>query len=133
MIIDRISVTTKYDTKGNLSILEGGRDIPFQIKRIFYIWNNTANYPRGGHAHKQLYQAFIAIHGSCNLSVDDGCEKIEQVLDNPSSCIVIPPGLWCDINNFSSDCALLVLASEYYNEDDYIRDYPTFLDYAIHK
>ena len=125
-----IQINTKIDIRGNLSIIEGMRDLPFEIKRIYYIWNNLDNSPRGGHAHRELYQAFIAMHGSCRLLIDDGREKKDFILNDPSSCLIMPPGLWREIYEFSNECALLILASDYYEESDYIRNYLDFVEYT---
>ena len=121
---------TIYDPRGNLSVLESMEDLPFAFQRIFYIWNNLQNHPRGGHAHKNLYQALIAVHGSCKLIVDDGRSREEFVLNNAGECIIIPPGIWGEQIEFSEDCVLLVIASEHYNEADYIRDYQEYLLYV---
>ncbi len=130
MNIQTVKINTKVDPRGNLSIVESNRDIPFEIKRIFYIWDNTCNHPRGGHAHKNLYQGLIAINGNCCVSVDDGQQKEVYSLNSPSECLIIRPGLWGEQYDFSRDCVLLVLASEYYEESDYIRDYKEFLEYV---
>ena len=125
-----ISHKTIYDPRGNLSVLESVGNLPFTIKRIFYIWNNLRNHPRGGHAHKGLYQALIAIHGSCKLIVDDGHSRAEHVLNDAGKCIIVPPGIWGEQVEFSKDCVLLVIASEHYDESDYIRDYQEYLSYV---
>jgi hypothetical protein len=130
MKIEINKVNTKFDTRGNLSIIEGERDLPFVIKRIFYIWDNAESYPRGGHAHKELYQSFICVHGDCMLKVTNGKETREVALDTPMYCVTVPPGLWVDIEDFSRDCVLMVLTSEFYNEDDYIRDFTEYLCYV---
>lgn len=111
-------------------MLEGAKDIPFEIKRIFYIWNNVGCCNRGGHAHKELYQAFIAVSGSCRLLLDDVFEKKEHILNDPSSCIIISPKIWVDISEFSENCILLILASDYFEETDYIRNYQEYIDYV---
>jgi hypothetical protein len=123
-------VNTRFDTRGNLSIIEAERDIPFAIKRVFYIWENTENYPRGGHAHKELFQAFVCMRGESRLKITDGKETREIVLDTPIYCVTVAPGLWVDIDGFSRDCVLMVLASETYDESDYIRDYDEYLKYV---
>lgn len=130
MNLQIFKIRTLQDIRGNLSIIEASRDIPFSIKRVYYIWENLINYPRGGHAHKQLYQALIAVHGSCMLTVDDGKEKQDFILQNADECLLIPPGLWRDMKDFSKDCVLLVLASEHYEESDYIRNYYKYLEYV---
>lgn len=125
-----IDIKTITDTSGNLSVIESGIDLPIVIKRFFYIWKTHTNLPRGGHAHKELIQCFIAMNGSCNLTFDNGLFKKSFVVDNPSKCLVVQPGHWLDISNFSDDCVLMILASDHYNEDDYIRNYDEFLKYV---
>lgn len=125
-----VDVKTIVDESGKLSIIESGTDLPIVINRFFYIWETVANLPRGGHAHKELVQCFIAMHGSCNLAFDNGHDKISIVVDNPSKCLVVQPGYWLDISDFSDECVLMILASEHYREDDYIRDYNEFQKYA---
>ncbi len=124
-----VSVKTIIDTRGNLSVIEGGKDLPFDIKRVFYIWNNQENSPRGGHAHKNLYQAFIAINGKCKIELNDNKETATYELSEPNRCILIPPLIWCDIYDFSWDCVLLAIVSDYYDESDYIRDYDEYIKY----
>ncbi len=119
-----------FDTRGNLSIIEGERDLPFEIKRIFYIWENTESHKRGGHAHKKLYQSFICVHGECQLKVTNGSETREIMLDTPIYNVTVAPGLWVDIEGFSTDCVLMVLTSDFFDESDYIRDYNEYLEYV---
>ncbi len=123
-------VSTIFDERGNLSVIEGIRDIPFEIKRVYYIWANTENHQRGSHAHKSLEQVFVAMHGSCKITIDDGCHKELFELYSPASYLLLKSGYWREISDFSKDCVLLVLASEYYDESDYIRDYDEFLKYV---
>ncbi|MDD3563422.1 MAG: FdtA/QdtA family cupin domain-containing protein [Candidatus Cloacimonetes bacterium] len=128
--INMISLKTIGDTSGNISILESGIDLPFDIKRIFYIWNTKTSLPRGGHAHKELIQCFIAMHGNCDLIFKNGNSEQLYHMKDASKCLIAPPGYWLDIANFSADCVLLVIASEYYDEQDYIRNYKEFLEYV---
>ncbi|MDD3460329.1 MAG: FdtA/QdtA family cupin domain-containing protein [Mesotoga sp.] len=129
MIPSIISTVTKYDKRGNLSIIEAEKDIPFEIKRVYYIWDNKDNLPRGGHAHKELWEAMIALHGACKIKIDDGKSKVDYILSKPDKVLIFPPGYWRDLVAFADDCVLLVLASEYYDESDYIRDYEEYLKY----
>jgi len=124
-------MSTKKDSRGCLSIIEGMKDIPFEIKRIYYIHSlkETDSLIRGQHAHKELQQFFIAIHGEFDIEIDDGHEKNCYHLDNPTIGYYLKPGYWRDLTNFSSDAVCLVLASDYYHESDYIRDYQEFLDW----
>ncbi|GAB1468081.1 FdtA/QdtA family cupin domain-containing protein [Candidatus Cloacimonadota bacterium] len=130
MNIEINTANTIFDHRGNLSIIEGERDLPFIIKRVFYIWANQDGHPRGGHAHRALFQSFISVHGECTLKITNGRETREITLDSPVYCATVPPGLWVDIDNFSADCVLMVLTSEFYDESDYIRDYDEYLSYV---
>jgi len=130
MNISLIDITTKYDKRGNLSIIEAQKDIPFEIKRVYYIWGNKDNLPRGGHAHKELWQAIIAMHGSCKIKIYDGKSTNDYILNKPDNVLIFPPGYWRDLVAFEDDCVLLVLASDYYNESDYIRDYDEYIKYV---
>jgi len=133
MNISLIDITTKYDKRGNLSIIEAQKDIPFEIKRVYYIWGNKDNLPRGGHAHKELWQAIIAMHGSCKIKIYDGKSTNDYILNKPDNVLIFPPGYWRDLVAFADDCVLLVLASDYYNESDYIRDYDEYIKYVQDK
>ena len=131
--INTIDVKTIADKSGNISILESGIDLPFEIKRIYYIWNTHNGLPRGSHAHKELRQAFIAVHGSCELVFNDSIEEQRFLLNDASQCLVVAPGYWRDIEKFSEDCVLMVLASEHYDEKDYIRNYDEYIAYVREK
>jgi dTDP-4-dehydrorhamnose 3,5-epimerase-like enzyme len=108
--------------------LEENKNIPFEIKRVYYIFNTQEGVRRGFHAHKNLEQVLVCINGSCNILLDDGKEKIVIKLDNRNEGIHIKKKIWREMSNFSADCVLLVLASEHYDEEDYIRDYEKFLN-----
>lgn len=133
MNIEWIDIRTIPDISGNLSIIESAMDLHFEIRRIFYIWNTHNGLPRGSHAHKELYQAFIAVHGSCELLINDTIEELRISMNDASKCLIVSPGYWCDIENFSEDCVLMVLASEHYDENDYIRDYEEYCRYVRSK
>jgi len=115
---------------GALYIAEARKSVPFDIKRIYYI-NNLANPKaiRGKHAHKKLEQWIFCINGRFTLKLDDGTRKQKIVLDDPSCGIRLGPKLWHTMTDFSKDCVILVLANDYFDEDDYIRDYDEFLKY----
>lgn len=116
------------DHKGSLVALEKGDDFPFEIKRVYYIWGTSKDVVRGHHAHRNLEQVIVCTSGSCDFILDDGsCRKIYH-LDSPSQGLHIKNNVWREFTNFSSDCVVMVLASEHYNEADYIRDYNEFLD-----
>ena len=115
------------DERGSLIALEEERNIPFEIKRVYYMFNTKKNVKRGMHAHKKLKQVVIAIQGSCRFILDDGKEKIDILLDNPSQGLLIDSCIWREMYQFSSDCVLMVLANNHYDENDYIRNYEDFL------
>ncbi|MCZ8531809.1 sugar 3,4-ketoisomerase [Psychrobacillus psychrodurans] len=114
------------DKRGSLVSLESNRNIPFDIKRLYYIYG-TSDQPRGFHAHKALRQVLICVKGSCKILLDDGIEKRVYELNLPNKGILVEKMVWREMYDFSEDCVLLVLASEYYDEKDYIRDYSDFL------
>lgn len=125
----RILDIRKYtDTRGYLSVIEGGEDIPFEIKRIYYLYM-VPEAARGAHAHKQLQQLMVATSGSVHVTLDDGKTKKTFVLDKPWKGLLVVPGLWRDLDNFSGGTVCMVLASQKYEDEDYIRDYNEFLKY----
>ena len=125
----RIIDIRKYtDNRGYLSVIEGGMDIPFEIKRIYYLYM-VPEAARGAHAHKQLQQLLVATSGSVDITLDDGREKKTFHLDRPWKGLLVVPGLWRDLDNFSGGTVLMCLASEKYDEGDYIREYDEFLKY----
>ena len=125
----RIMDIRRYtDSRGYLSVIENGIDIPFEIKRIYYLYL-VPEVARGAHAHKALQQLLIATSGSVDVIMDDGTNKKTFHLDKPWKGLLIPPGLWRDLENFSGGAVLLCLASEKYDAADYIRGYDEFLRY----
>ena len=114
---------------GFLTALEGNKEIPFDIKRIYYIYNVPKEIKRGFHAHKTLEQILICMSGSVKIKVDNGNEKKIIELSNPNKGLYISPGTWREMYDFNQSSVLLVLASEYYDESDYIRDYEEFKCY----
>lgn len=130
-IVNLIEFPIIGDHRGSLISLEAQNNIPFEVKRVYYIFNAN-DQPRGFHAHKKLKQVLIAINGKCRIILDDGFKKEEVWLDNPNKGLLIQNNLWREMHDFSSDCILLVLASEHYDESDYIREYDVFLN-EIHK
>jgi len=125
----RIIDIRKYtDNRGYLSVIEGGMDIPFEIKRIYYLYM-VPEAARGAHAHKELQQLLVATSGSVDITLDDGREKKTFHLDRPWKGLLVVPGLWRDLDNFSGGTVLMCLASEHYDEGDYIREYDEFLKY----
>lgn len=123
-----IDIRRYSDTRGYLSVVENGIDIPFDIKRIYYLYM-VPEVARGAHAHKELQQLLIATSGSVEVIMDDGREKKSFMLDRPWKGLLIPAGLWRDLENFSGGAVVMCLASEKYDAEDYIRDYGEFLTY----
>ncbi|EJL89604.1 FdtA/QdtA family cupin domain-containing protein [Pantoea sp. GM01] len=132
MKIELLDLKEIGDQRGSLVSLESLINVPFDIKRIYYIFSTKKNVIRGFHAHKDLQQLAIAINGSCTFILDNGVERIEVLLDTPTKGLLINSLTWREMKDFSSDCVLLVLASNYYDESDYIRDYNVFLT-EVHK
>lgn len=118
--------TIKTEKEGSLSFFESERDIPFIMKRMYYIHGADKGVYRGGHAHKELYQFVICVYGKILFIIDDGNKKQEIVLDSPEKGLYLEPGLWRDMIWEQKDSVLCVMASEYYDENDYIRDYDLF-------
>ena len=118
------------DFRGQLIALEQQKDIPFEIKRVYYIYDTLSNVRRGFHAHKSLQQFLICVSGACKILLDDGKEKQIIVLDKPTEGLFVSGCIWREMYDFSSDAVLMVLASDLYDESDYIRDYDEFLGYV---
>lgn len=125
-----IEIPNYFDTRGCLSVVESNRGIPFDIKRIYYLYNIPAGKTRAAHGHLSLHQLMIAINGSFNVLLDDGSEKREIKLNKPSQGLYICPLIWRDLYNFSDDAVCMVLASEFYDEADYFRNYQDFLSFV---
>jgi dTDP-4-dehydrorhamnose 3,5-epimerase-like enzyme len=123
----KLDFITKGDERGSLISLEENKNIPFEIKRVYYIFDTKKGVTRGFHAHKNLEQVIICISGSCDILLDDGIEKVAISLENRNEGIHVKKMIWREISNFSPDCILLVLASEFYDEKDYIKNYQEFL------
>ena len=122
-----IELPRVQDTRGNLTFIEGSRLIPFEIKRVYYLYDVPGGAARGGHAHKQLQQFIIAASGSFDILLDDGSNRERHSLNRSYYGLYIPSMVWREIDNFSSGSVCLVLASECFDEQDYIRDYDAFL------
>lgn len=115
------------DERGSLVALEEFKDIPFEIKRVYYMYDTAEGVHRGFHAHKNLEQILVCIHGSCKIKLDNGHEQKVVSLEKPYEGLHVKSNMWREMYDFSEDAVLMVLASEYYDEKDYIRDYETFL------
>lgn len=124
--IKLISLETLGDKRGSLIALEENYNIPFAIKRVYYIFDTEKDVSRGFHAHINLKQLAICVKGSCTFMLDDGDSKKSIELKSPNEGLLIEGLIWREMHNFSKDCVLLVLASEHYDEEDYIRDYKKF-------
>ena len=116
------------DERGLLVTLEGTKSVPFNIKRVYYIFGTKEGISRGFHAHLNLKQVAVCVKGSCQFVLDNGKQRQEVILDSPTKGLLIEDLTWREMFNFSPDCVLLVLASEYYDELDYIRNYDEFLE-----
>ena len=127
MNIKLIPLQAHGDERGSLIALEEDNNIPFEIKRVYYMFNTTQGVRRGLHAHRKLKQIAIAVRGSCRFVLDDGRERVEILLDNPCQGLLIDSCIWREMYDFSKDCVLMVLADSHYDENDYIRNYEEFL------
>jgi dTDP-4-dehydrorhamnose 3,5-epimerase-like enzyme len=114
------------DERGSLIAIEAEKSVPFSVRRVYYIFGTKAGVERGFHAHKALNQVAVAVTGSCEMVLDDGEVKTTVLLDSAEKGVLIGPGMWRVMRNFSADCVLLVLADQHYDEGDYIRNYDAF-------
>ena len=115
------------DDRGFLFYAEGDSDIPFRIERVFWITNVPEGKSRGGHAHQSCAEVIFPVQGSCDIRITDGRHEAVVHLDDPTQGILIPPNVWCDLHHFSTDCILLVAASQHYNVQGYVHNYDDFL------
>ena len=122
-----IDVSKIHNEAGNITVVENGENIPFDVKRIYYLYDVPSGEARGGHAHYELEQFIIAASGSFDVILNDGRNKKRVSLNRPNLALHIVPGLWRELDNFSSGSICMVLASHKYDECDYIRDYDLFL------
>ncbi|KZX36423.1 sugar 3,4-ketoisomerase [Wohlfahrtiimonas chitiniclastica] len=125
-LINLIDFPVLGDERGSLVALEGMKNIPFDIKRVYYIFGANEQ-PRGFHAHKNLQQIVLCVSGKCRIILDDGETREDVWLDTPNQGLFISNNVWREMHDFSKDCVLLVLASNHYDEADYIRDYDDFI------
>ena len=133
MEVKYIDFQSHGDARGNLGVAEYGKELPFPIQRVYFIYGVEGNQRRGFHAHKELHQVLFAIHGSCKVLLDDGTDKETVLLDSPVKGILIDTPTWREIFDFSKDAVLVCFASDVYRVSDYIRDYDAFLQYVKDK
>lgn len=126
-LIQTIQFKPLGDDRGSLVSLEGNKSVPFDIKRVYYIFGTEQGVARGFHAHRNLKQVAVCVTGKCRMILDDGKQRQETWLDSSTKGLLIEDLVWREMHDFSKDCVLLVLASEHYDENDYIRDYNDFL------
>jgi len=124
-----IEMNKHHSDKGNLTVVENSKTIPFDVKRVYYLYDIPGGESRGAHAHRELKQLVIAASGSFDVVLDDGNVKRTVTLNRPYQGLLIVPGIWRELINFSSGAVCLVLASLVYDEKDYIRDYNIFINY----
>jgi len=122
-----VPLTVRGDERGSLVAIEGGRDLPFAIARVYYVFGTTAGVDRGCHAHFKLRQLAIAVAGSCTMLLDDGQRRVSVRLDDPAVGLTMGPMIWREMSDFSPDCVLMVIADTVYDDSDYIREYDDFL------
>ena len=126
MNLHMIQLQKHGDERGALVALEESKNVPFSIKRVYYLFETKEGVQRGFHAHKKLKQLVIAVRGSCRFLLDNGSEKISILLDNPAQGLLVESRIWREMYEFSADCVLRVWADSFYDEADYIRDYSVF-------
>ena len=114
---------------GNLSVVQNEETVPFAVKRIYYLYDVPGGESRGAHAHKELSQLIVAASGSFRVTLDDGNVKCSFILNRPYQGLYVKPGIWRDLDDFSSGAVCMVLASEVYQQEDYIRDYSDFIEF----
>lgn len=124
-----VELDKHHHTKGNITVVENNQTIPFDVQRIYYLYDIPGGESRGGHAHKELRQLIVAASGSFTVTLDDGKVKRKFVLNRPYQGLLIVPGIWRTLDDFSSGAVCLVLASHVYDETDYIRSYNDFVNY----
>jgi hypothetical protein len=123
----KINLPKIVDNRGNISVIEENRQIPFTIKRVYYLYDVPSGESRGGHAHRKLEQLIVSTSGSFNIIIDNGKSRKKFHLNRPNIGLYIPPMNWRELENFSAGSVCLVLASEVFDESDYIRDYDEFI------
>lgn len=127
--VSLIELPKNHSEAGNITAINNGEEIPFDIKRVYYLYDIPGGISRGGHGHKALRQLIIAASGSFDITIDDGKVKRTFTLNQPYKGLFLPSGLWRELSNFSSGSICMVMASDEYDEKDYIRDYDEFLSF----
>lgn len=122
-----VDLDIKGDDRGSLIALEGERNLPFPVQRVYYVFGTLPGVSRGFHAHRKLRQLVVAVSGGCTMMLDDGSRRVAVSLNTPDKGLLLGPMVWREMHDFSPDCVLLVLADTSYDESDYIRDYQAFL------
>lgn len=131
-LVKCVNINAIGDGRGELYALEASKNVPFSIKRVYYMTGLHEDVSRGYHAHKSLQQLAVCVSGSCRFILDDGITREDIVLDSPRTGLLIGNMIWREMHDFTEGCVLMVLASEYYDEFDYIRDYQDFLSVVKH-
>lgn len=126
-LVNWVNLPAHGDARGSLVAIEAPSTVPFEIKRVYYIFDTLSEVSRGYHAHHDLKQLMVCVTGRCRITLDNGTAREDAVLDNPCRAVLIEGLVWREMHDFSADCVLLVLASEPYHEGDYIRDYSDFV------
>jgi len=124
---DVLTLPKVHNRAGNITALNNSIDLPFEVQRVYYLYDIPGGEVRGGHAHKELHQLIVAVSGSFDITLDDGKDKKTVSLNRPYHGLHVVPGIWRELSNFSSGAVCLVLASHKYDEPDYIRDYSQFI------
>lgn len=124
-----VSLPKIFDPRGNLTVAEGMTNVPYDVKRVYWVYDVPAGESRGGHAHKECRELIIAVSGSFSVTIDNGREKETFHLNHPWQGLLVETGVWRTLDDFSSGAVCLVLASHSFDESDYIRDYSEYLDY----
>ncbi len=132
-LFEWIDLPSLGDDRGSLIVFEGSRAVPFEINRVYYMFGTKQGVTRGFHAHKNLLQVAVCIVGKCRMIFDDGVNREDTWLDSPSKGLFIKNMVWHEMHDFSDDCVLLVLASDHYDETDYIREYGEFIELCGHE
>ncbi len=128
-MIKFLEFETHCDERGSLVALEAHKNIPFEIKRVYYLFNNGSETARGQHAHKDLKQVYVALSGGCKVRLNDGQREEVVTLNRPNVGMLFNQLVWRELFDFTPDCVLMVLVDDFYKEEDYIRNYEEFLDF----